>query len=75
MLVTPSGIVMLVRLSQYPKVPVPMLVMVGRVIFVRLSQSKKADSSILVTLLGMIILVRLSQSKKADFPMVVTVLL
>ena len=44
----------------------------GMLIVVRLVQSEKANSPIVVTELGMLIVVRLVQPEKALFPIVVT---
>ena len=73
MLVTLSGIVMLVRLAQPEKVPTPMLVtLLPIVMLVRLAQPEKAPFPMLVTLSGIVILVRLVQLEKAPSPMLVT---
>ena len=73
MLVTPSGIVMLVRLMQPEKAQAPMLVTPsGMVILVRLLQLVKAASGMLVTLSGIVMLFRLLQKRKAAHPMLVT---
>jgi hypothetical protein len=73
MLVTPSGIVMLVRLLQSLKAAYPMLVTPsGIVMLVRLLQFQKALFPMLVTLLGIVMLVRRLQFQKALSPMLVT---
>ena len=73
MLVTLSGIVMLVRLVQPKKAAFPMLVTPFPIVMlVRLVQSRKASFPMLVTLSGIVTLVRLLQSWKATSPMLVT---
>ena len=73
MLVTLSGIVMLVRLLQLKKVCSPMLVTPsGIVMLVRSLQSEKASSPMLVTPFGIVMLVSPVQPKKAESPMLVT---
>ena len=65
MLVTPSSMVMLVRLEP-EKAPPPMLVtLFGMVILVKPVQYAKASLSMLVTPLSMVILFRLEQPEKA----------
>ena len=62
MLVTPSGIVMPVRLLQLRKAELPMLVsllFVPKVMLVRPVQREKAELPMLVTLSGIVMLVRL----------------
>ena len=61
MLVTPSGIVILVRLVQSEKVLNPILVSLlfsSKVMFVRLVHCTKVKSPILVKLSGIVMLVR-----------------
>jgi len=73
MLVTLSGIIMLVRLVQLLKAYSPMLLtLLVMVILVRLVQPEKAPPPMLITLFGMVTLVSFLQRKKADFPMLVT---
>ena len=73
MLVTLSGMVILVRLLQLEKALYPMLVtLFGMVILVRLLQLSKAESLMLVTLSGMVMLVRLLKLEKAEYPMLRT---
>ena len=75
MIVTPSRIVILVRLVQPLNAYSPMEVTLsGIVTLVRPVQSLNAYSPIEVTLLGIVILVRPVQPLNAKFPMVVTLL-
>ena len=66
MVVTLSGIVMLVRLSQSSNARRPILVTLsGIVTVVRLSQWQNAPTPMVVTLSGIVMLVRLVQSSNA----------
>ena len=68
MLVTLSGIVMLVRALHPEKAPPPMLVTPsGIVMLVRPVQPEKAQSPMLVTLSGIVMLVIALQPEKALF--------
>ena len=74
MLVTLSGMVMLVRLVHKANASPPMVVTLsGMVILVRLVQLENAATPMLVTLSGMVMLVRLVQLEKAEGPMPITV--
>ena len=65
--VTESGIVILVRLEQFSNAEYPIFVTeLGIVILVRLEQPENVNLSILLTELGIIILVRLEQPKYVD---------
>ena len=67
-LVTLSGIVMLVRLEQYRNAEEPMLVTLsGIVMLVRLEQFSNAEEPILVILSGIVMLVILEQLLKAPY--------
>ena len=73
MLVTLSGIVMLVKLLQLANAYAPMLVTLsGIVMLVKLLQPLKVELPILVTLSGIVMLVKLLQLAKAELPMLVT---
>ena len=73
MVVTLSGIVMLVRLLQRAKAQLPMVVTLsGIVMLVRLLQPAKAETPMLVTQSGIVMLVRLMQEEKAITPILVT---
>ena len=69
MLVTPSGMTMLVRLRQELNVLLPISVRPeGRVTFARFEQPENASLPMLVTPSGMTMLVRLSQELNALLP-------
>ena len=73
MLVTLSGMVMLVKEVQYSNAESPMLVTLsGMVMLVKASQERNALSPMLVTLSGMVMLVKEVQYSNALSPMLVT---